>query len=118
VRLKVIDETRFGLISEHRRAGLLLGGRVVMPHQQKYEWQYVMGALEAGEADSEFAYESPVNTQIARHDPRAVHRVTYDGVGFHPEEHFPVVPENVRIIEVLPSYSPELNPIEGLWDQM
>lgn len=27
------------------------------------------------------------------------------------------MPENVRIIK-LPPYSPELNPVEGLWDQM
>jgi len=125
VRLWVMDEARFGLHTEHRRVWSLRGVRVVVPHQQKYEWQYVIGALEVGKAGSEFAYVPTVNTQItaeffkqiASHDAGAVHVVIYDGAGFHPDDHSPVVPQNVRIIK-LPAYSPELNPIEGLWDQL
>ena len=42
--------------------------------------------------------------------------VVWDGAGFHPHysEH-PNVPEGVHLI-TLPPYSPELNPIEKLWD--
>jgi transposase len=125
VRLWVMDEARFGLHTEHRRVWSLRGVRVVVPHQQKYEWQYVIGALEVGKAGSEFAYVPTMNTQItaeffkqiARHDPGSVHVVIYDGAGFHPDDHSPLLPENVRIIK-LPPYSPELNPVEGLWDQL
>lgn len=125
VRLWVLDEARFGLHTEHRRVWALRGVRVVKPHQQKYQWQYVIGALEVGKAGSQFAYVPTVNTQttaaffkqISRHDPAAVHVIIYDGAGFHPDDQSPHVPDNVRIIK-LPPYSPELNPIEGLWDQM
>ena len=99
--------------------------RVVVPHQQKYEWQYVIGALEVGKAGSEFAYVPTMNTQItaeffkqiARHDPGSVHVVIYDGAGFYPDDQSPLLPVNLRIIK-LPPYSPELNPVEGPWDQL
>ena len=125
VRLWVMDEARFGLHTEHRRVWSLRGVRVVVPHQQKYEWQYVIGALEVGKAGSEFAYVPTMNTQItaeffkqiARHDPGSVHVVIYDGAGFYPDDQSPLLPVNLRIIK-LPPYSPELNPVEGPWDQL
>ena len=103
----------------------LRGVRVVVPHQQKHQWQHVIGALGVGRAGSEFACVPRVNTQItagffkqiAAHDTGAVQVVICDGAGFHPEDHSPVAPQNVRIIK-LPPHSPELNPVEGLWDQM
>ena len=39
------------------------------------------------------------------------------GAGFHLRDGDAHLPDNVRII-TLPAYSPELNPIEGLWDQV
>ena len=42
--------------------------------------------------------------------------VVWDGAGFHPHhsEH-PNVPKGVYLV-TLPPYSPDLNPIEKLWD--
>lgn len=40
-----------------------------------------------------------------------------DGAGFHLPDGHPGLPDNVRIV-TLPPYSPELNPVEGLWDQI
>jgi len=53
--------------------------------------------------------------QIASHDLDAVHVVIYDGAGFHHRDGDPSLPSNVRIVN-LPPYSPELNPVEKLWD--
>lgn len=39
------------------------------------------------------------------------------GFSEQPREKTPLLLDNVRIIK-LPAYSPELNPIEGLWDQL
>ena len=54
--------------------------------------------------------------QFKKHYPNEQHAVVWDGAGFHPHhsEH-PNVPEGVHIV-TLPLYSPELNPIEKLWD--
>ena len=43
--------------------------------------------------------------------------VIYDGAGFHHRGGHAALPANVRVI-ALPAYSPELNPVERLWDQV
>jgi hypothetical protein len=53
--------------------------------------------------------------QLGAGDPEAIHIIIADGAGFHLPEGHELLPENVRII-TLPAYSPELNPIEKLWD--
>ena len=45
------------------------------------------------------------------------HVLIQDGAGFHLRDGDPGLPDNVRVVS-LPAYSPELNPIEGLWDQV
>jgi len=125
VRVWVCDEARFGLHTEHRRMWGLRGVRVIVPHQQKYEWDYTYGAVEVTRAGSVFCFQSTVHQeasgkfleQIVAHDPAAIHVVIQDGAGFHLPENDPRLPANVRVI-TLPAYSPELNPVEKLWDHL
>ena len=100
--------------------------RPVCPVYPRYEWAYVYGAAEVGgQARVEFFYSPSVNLQwsklfleqVAAREPGATHVVLWDGAGFHPQDGAAGLPENVRLLP-LPSYSPELNPIEGLWDQL
>ena len=58
-----------------------------------------------------------VEADLAGSDPAAVHVLIQDGAGFHLTDGHEGLPDNVRII-TLPPYSPELNPVEGLWDQL
>ncbi len=56
--------------------------------------------------------------QIARSAPEIIHVIIGDGARFHRKEgqdNEESLPGNVRIL-TLPPYSPELNPIEKLWD--
>lgn len=123
VRLWVLDEMRYGLQPVTRRVWSLRGRRVVVPVAPRYEWGYVFGALQVGAGGSEFFYCPRVDLdcsalfleQISRRDPAAVHVIIWDGAGFHPKKLEASLPENIRFI-TLPAYSPELNPIEKLWD--
>jgi len=55
--------------------------------------------------------------QIAASDSGAEHVVIWDQAGFHPRAEAGHLPERIHLLP-LPPYSPELNPIEGLWDQV
>jgi transposase len=125
VRVWVQDEMRYGLHGFTRRVWGLSGHRPVAPTQQKYEWGYVYGAVSVGLCRAEFllaqtvdqAHEQRFYQQISRNVPAAMHVVIQDGAGFHLLDGDPRLPDNVRVL-TLPAYSPELNPIEGLWDQL
>jgi len=124
-RLWVVDEHRYGLISTLRRCWTLRGVRPPAPYQTKYQWGYVYGGLEVMTGRSEFLYTPTVNLQlsmaflrqISESDPEAEHVVVWDGAGFHQKKQLEGLPANIHLI-ALPPYSPELNPIEQLWDQV
>lgn len=123
VRIWVADEMRYGLQPVTRRVWSLRGTRVVVPVEPRYEWGYCYGALEVQGEGAEFFYTPTVNlecsalflSQVGALDPEAVHVVIWDGAGFHQQDRAAEVPANVRLLK-LPAYSPELNPIEKLWD--
>lgn len=125
VRLWVLDEMRYGLHGFTRRVWGLPGHRPVVPTQPKYQWGFVYGAVGVGLSRTEFllteamdqAHSQQFYRQISRSDPAAVHVLIQDGAGFHLRDGDSGLPDNVRVL-TLPAYSPELNPIEGLWDQV
>ena len=96
-----------------------------MPTQQIYQWGFVYGAVGVGLSRTQFLFTETMDQphsqqfyrQIGQSDPAAVHVLIQDGAGFQLRDGDANLPDNVRII-TLPAYSPELNPIEGLWDQV
>lgn len=128
VRLWIYDEARYGLAPVTRKVWTTRGSEVVCPVEKRYQWGYVFGALQIGGGGCEFLLSPTVNKEADRHfmeqisqrDPRAMHVVIGDGAGFHHRDGgkgSETLPENVRLI-TLPPYSPELNPVEKLWDVM
>lgn len=125
VRLWVLDEMRHGLHGFTRRVWGLPGHRPVAAMKQVYQWGYVYGAVGLGLARREFLLAETVDQahlgrfyrQIGDGDPAAIHVLIQDGAGFHLPDGHADLPDNVRIV-TLPPYSPELNPVEGLWDQL
>lgn len=123
LRVWVVDESRYGLHTVQRRCWALRGIKIVKPRQQKYEWGYVYAALECVEGLAEFRFAPTVNLewshdflrQIAASDPQAEHVVIWDQAGFHPTANLHSIPARVHPL-ALPAYSPELNPVEKLWD--
>lgn len=126
VKLWVYDEMRYGLHPLLRKMWSLTGCRVIAPVNRRFQWGYLFGAIEVGSGASEFLYTDGVLkefdrgflSQISRHDPDCEHVVIGDGAGFHHKENQgdeEALPGNIHIL-TLPPYSPELNPIEKLWD--
>lgn len=124
VKIWVADESRFGLHTQSRRCWALRGQRVVLAQEQRYQWEYVYGAVEVVEGLAQFRFLPSVSLeltrgflqQIADSDPQAEHVIIWDQAGFHPRPGNTQLPARIHLLP-LPSYSPELNPIEGLWDQ-
>jgi len=125
VKIWVADEARFGLHTQSRRCWALRGQRVVLAQEQRYEWEYVYGAVEVVGGGAEFQFLPSVSLelshgflqQLAASDPQAEHVVIQDQAGFHPRPGDPALPARIHLLP-LPPYSPELNPVEGLWDQV
>lgn len=125
IRIWIADEGRFGLKPCHRRAWVLRGVRAHKDSSRRFEWTYVWAALQVGGGGSEFLYTGCVDKQtsacflhqISRRDPQAIHVVIWDGAGFHPASADELVPDNMVLVRQ-PAYSPELNPVEKLWDML
>lgn len=125
VHVWVEDEHRYGLISVLRRCWTLKGHRPTSPHQDRYEWGYVYAAADIVTCKTEFLYAPTVSlewsqvflTQIVITDPEAIHIIIWDQAGYHPTVVDGQLSESIRFLP-LPAYSPELNPIEPLWDQV
>ncbi len=54
--------------------------------------------------------------EIARRYPNENIVMVVDGAGWH-RSHSLTLPENIRLL-LLPPYSPELNPVEHLWEEL
>ena len=125
LRIWIADEARFGLQPTHRRAWVSRGARATKDSSIRYDWQYIWGALQVGGGGSEFFYTNKADcdvsadflAQISNRDPGAIHIVIWDGAGFHPQAGDARIPDNVVLVRQ-PPYSPELNPVERLWDQL
>ena len=124
VRVWVGDEMRYGLQPVTRRVWSLRGEKPVAPNDPRYEWGYTYGVLEVGgRGEAEFLHAPTVSLevsleflrQVAESDPASHHIVIWDGAGFHQRNGDASLPANISLIK-LPAYSPELNPIEKLWD--
>jgi transposase len=101
------------------------GSRPAAVKQTQYEWLYVMAAVcpRTGQSIgmlSPYISTEVVNVylkQFAGELAANVHAaLIWDRAGFHKAKEL-VVPENITIIE-LPAYSPELNPVENLWQYL
>lgn len=117
------DEARFGRISTLRACWAPPGVRPRVGHQRVREyhdallavapWEGRIGALIAGNRVDHEAMGTFL-AEIRRRFPRRYCIVFLDGDGSH-VCHDLQVPPNMHL-ERMPPYSPELNPVESVWD--
>lgn len=102
------------------------GSRPSAPRDQRYDWAYLFGAvcpardvgaaLVLPQADSE-AMNLHL-AEISRHVTAGAHAIlTLDGAGWHQTGGRLKVPPNISLLH-LPPYSPELNPVENVWQYL
>lgn len=122
IRLFFEDEGRFGRINTVSRCWVARNDRAIIGQQmiREYIYAYTTVCPETGE---NYSIISPLNnTQVmniflskfskAYKKYRII--MCLDGAGWHTSNAL-VLPENIQLLK-LPPYSPELNPIEHVWD--
>jgi transposase len=124
MRLFSQDESRFGLLPILRRQITLPGIKPVSPVQFQFECYYLYGAAEPKTGESFFLELPNLNAQcfqiyldeFSRAYADSFNVMLLDRGRFHQAKSLKI-PHNVAIV-FLPPYSPELNPIERLWEDI
>jgi hypothetical protein len=101
------------------------GTRPRAPRDRRYAWAYLFGAV-CPERDVGAGLVLPfVNTDAMNRHLREIEQcvqpgahavVVIDGAGWHGGSEL-VIPDNITLLP-LPSYSPELNPQENIWEYL
>jgi hypothetical protein len=118
------DEGCFGRISRAKRCWAPSGVRPRAPTQVVREYLYVYAAVAPALGQMVSLILPEASTAMMNRFLEEVSHVfsthfivmQVDGAGWHRANDL-VVPENIRLISQ-PAYSPELNPVEHLWDEL
>jgi transposase len=119
------DEARVGQQGTLTRVWARRGSRPRAPRDRRYAWAYLFGAVCPERAVSAGLVLPYVNAgatglhwaEIARHVAPGAHAVVVlDGAGWHAAGDL-AVPDNLTLLP-LPPYSPELNPVENVWEYL
>ena len=119
------DEARFGQQGTLTRQWALKGTRPRAWRQTQYDYLYVFGAACPRTGQTVGLLAPYLNTDTINVffkefekevDPNVHNVMIWDRAGFHVSGKVKV-PKNVTLIE-LPPYSPQLNPIEKLWQYL
>src|SRR3954451_2049238 len=125
VEVWFLDEARVGQQGTLTRVWARRGTRPRAPRDRRYTWAYLFGAVcpeRAVGAALVLPYADTAATglhlaEIGRHVAPGAHAVVVlDGAGWHAAGGL-AVPENLTLLP-LPRYSPELNPVENVWEYL
>jgi transposase len=119
------DEARIGQQGTLTRVWARRGTRPQAPRDRRYDWAYLFGAICPGKAktaaivvpcanmDTMNAHFAAIAKAVAR-DAHAI--IVLDGAGWHTGRRLKL-PANISLLP-LPPYSPELNPVENVWQYL
>ena len=124
LRLMFQDEARFGLISDARQCWCYAPERPVCPITISHKAVYAYGAVSIGTGQVDSLILPRVDTacmqifldEVAGRYPKEKLVMVLDNAGWHLGKNLKV-PQNMRLLP-LPPYSPELNPMENIWDEL
>jgi transposase len=118
------DEARFGRITDPRRCWAPAGVRPEVSAQIVREYEYAFAAVSPHDGSLDTLVLPAVNTEamsvflaeVSQRHAHALIGMVLDGAGWHRAKRLQV-PANRRLIP-LPPWSPQLNPVEHLWDEV
>jgi putative transposase len=124
IRLMFQDEARFGRINKLRACWSKKGKRPVISCHFVREYRYAFGAVEPRTGDSCFLVLSHCNTicmnvfleELSKKYIDDIILLACDNAGWHKSLALET-PENIVIIHI-PPCTPEMNPIEQIWDEL
>ncbi len=124
VRLFCQDESRCGLLPVSSRRPTLRGVKPIANVDHTYQSLYLYGAVEPITGESFFLEMPWLNgvcfqvfiDELAKTFPKTLNVLVLDNGRFHQAKSLQL-PDNIALI-FLPPYSPELNPIERLWQDI
>ena len=118
------DEAGFGRINKPKRCWCGDGIRPTVPCHRVREYTYAYGAVSPFDGEMVSLVLPKCNTQcmsifldeVSKQYPNEYILMVADNAPWHKSNGL-VVPENMEIFPLLP-YTPELNPIEMIWDEI
>lgn len=118
------DEGCFGRISHVKRCWAPPGVRPHVPAQvvREYTYAYAAVAPALGQMVSFILPEASTEmmnlflAQVSQTFSKHFIVMQVDGAGWHRANEL-IIPENIRLVSQ-PAYSPELNPVEHIWDEL
>jgi len=124
IKLMFQDEARFGRISDTRRCWCPKPVRPLCHAMVSQEYTYAYGAVSVTDGALDTLILPYVNSdcmqvfldEVASRHPGNRIVMVLDGAGWHKAKSLEI-PGNLRLVS-LPPYSPELNPIEHIWDDL
>jgi transposase-like protein len=124
VRVMFEDEARFGRISDPRRCWAPAGVRPEVNTQIVREYEYAFAAVSPHDGTLDTLVLPSVNAEamnvflaeVSQRHANEFILMVLDGAGWHRAKRLQV-PSNMKLIP-LPAWSPQLNPVEHLWDEV
>ena len=118
------DEAGFGRINKPRYCWCKKGFRPSVPCHHVREYRYAYGAVEPLTGESFFLIMPYCDTEcmnmflqeLSKKYADDVIILVCDGAGRHKSKSL-TIPENIEIV-FIPPYTPEINPIEQIWEEI
>jgi DDE superfamily endonuclease len=126
VEIWFTDEARVGQQGTLTRIWARRGTRPRAPRDRRYAWAYLFGAVCPERAVGAGLVLPLANTEAMRLHLQEVSRqvtpgahavLVLDGAGWHGLAALGEIPRNLTLLS-LPRYSPELNPVENVWEYL
>lgn len=118
------DEAGFGRINKPKYCWCKKGIRPLVPCHHIREYRFVYGAVEPQTGASSFLICPSCNTKcmnlflqnLSQEFSEDYILLVCDGARWHSAKNM-IVPKNIEILHI-PPYTPEMNPIEQIWEEL